>query len=74
MQPAAAAGHAKAAPSASNDAGDTTVRVALRARPLVARERLDGAQVIHQQALVCMVLLQAWVKTTTAFGLHARKP
>lgn len=27
------------------DSADSTVRVALRARPLVARERLDGARV-----------------------------
>lgn len=44
MQPSAAA-VVRTASAASIDAGDTTVRVALRARPLVARERLDGAKV-----------------------------
>jgi hypothetical protein len=71
MQPAAAAGHARTASSASNDAADTTVRVALRARPLVARERLDGAKVINRQMLNCIVLLLG-LGRYAASGLHMR--
>jgi hypothetical protein len=59
MQPAAAAGHARTVSSPSIDAVDTTVRVALRARPLVARERLDRAKVINRQLLYCTLPLMA---------------
>jgi hypothetical protein len=74
MQPAAAAGHARTGSSASIDALDTTVRVALRARPLVARERLDGAKVINMQMLNHTLLLVASISlccTSPTCAQHA---